>query len=102
MKRSRVEKKVDEKEAEEKKKIYNLYVDKRKEIMKNTSFNVEDVFGDFISKDSFSQEQRTELNNFFSENNVNRNRKINFNFLKPKKILIINRVLLAKIRNFSK
>ena len=37
------------------KKIYNLYVDKRKDIMKNTQFKVEDVFGDVISKDNFSQ-----------------------------------------------
>ena len=32
--------------------------------MKNTSFKVEDVFGDVISKDNFSQEQITKLNNF--------------------------------------
>ena len=32
--------------------------------MKNTSFKVEDVFGDFISKDNFSQEQTTKLDNF--------------------------------------
>ena len=32
--------------------------------MKNTSFKVEDVFGDFISKDIFSQEQITKLDNF--------------------------------------
>ena len=29
--------------------------------MKNTSFKVEDVFGDVISKDNFSQEQITKL-----------------------------------------
>ena len=32
--------------------------------MKNTSFRIEDVFGDVISKDNFSQEQITKLNNF--------------------------------------
>ena len=32
--------------------------------MKITSFNAEDVFGDVISKDKFSQEQITKLNNF--------------------------------------
>ena len=32
--------------------------------MKNTQFKVEDVFGDIISKDNFSQEQITKLNNF--------------------------------------
>ena len=37
------------------KKIFNQYPDKRKTIMKNNSFKVEDVFGDVISKDNFSQ-----------------------------------------------
>ena len=32
--------------------------------MKNTSFKVEDVFGDVKSKDNFSQEQVTKPNNF--------------------------------------
>ena len=35
--------------------------------MKNTSFKVEDVFGDVISKDKFSQEQITKLNNFLAK-----------------------------------
>ena len=59
-------KKIDEKEAQELKKIYNHYLDKRKEIMKNTQFKV-DVFGDVISKDNFSQEQITKLNNFLAK-----------------------------------
>ena len=54
LKTSMVDQKIDEKEAEELRKIYYLYIDKRKENMKNTSFNVEDVFGDVISKDNFS------------------------------------------------
>ena len=58
-KSSMVDKKIDQKEAEELKKIYNHYFDKRKEIMKNTSFKVEDVFGDVISRDNFSQEKLT-------------------------------------------
>ena len=45
-------KKIDEKEAEELK-IYNHYIDKRKEIITNTQFKVEDAFGDVISKDYF-------------------------------------------------
>ena len=49
------------KKAKELKKIYNHYLDKRKEIMKNTQFKVEDVFRDVISKNSFSQEQITNL-----------------------------------------
>ena len=59
LKESMLDKKIDEKEAQELKKIYNHYLDKRKEIMKNTNFKVEDVFGDVISKDNFSQEQIT-------------------------------------------
>ena len=35
--------------------------------MKNTSFKVEDVFGDIVSKDNFSQEQITKLNNFLAK-----------------------------------
>ena len=62
-----VDKKIDEREAQEMKKIYNHYIDKRSEIMKNTSFKVEDVFGDVISKDNFSQEQITKLNNFLAK-----------------------------------
>ena len=53
--------------------------------MKNTQFKVEDVFGDVISKDKFSQEQITKLNKFFSENNVNINIKITFIFSNPRK-----------------
>ena len=49
-----IDKKKDEKEAQELKKIYNHYVDKRKQIMNSTAFKVEDIFGDIISKDSIS------------------------------------------------
>ena len=35
--------------------------------MKSTSFKVEDVFGDVISKDKFSQEQITKPNNFLAK-----------------------------------
>ena len=52
-----ISKRIDEKEAQELRKIYIQYFDKRSEIMKKTSFKVEDVFGDVISKDNFSQEQ---------------------------------------------
>ena len=67
LKQSMVDKKIDQKEAEELKKIYNHYIDERSEIMKNTQFKVEDVFGDVISKDNFSQEQITKLNNFLAK-----------------------------------
>ena len=67
LKQLMVDKKICEKEAQELKKIYNHYIDKRSEIMKNTQFKVEDVFGDVISKDNFSQEQITKLNNFLAK-----------------------------------
>ena len=66
LKQSMLDKKIDEREAQELKKIYNHYIDKRSEIMKNTSFKVEDVFANVISKDNFSQEQITKLNNFLA------------------------------------
>ena len=67
LKQSMIDKKINEKEAEELKKIYNHYIDKRKKIMKNTQFRVEDVFGDVISKDNFNQEQITKFNNFLAK-----------------------------------
>ena len=67
LKQSMVDKKIDAKESEELKKIFNHYLDKRKEITKNNSFKVEDVFGDVISRDNFSQEQITKLNNFLAK-----------------------------------
>ena len=62
-----VDKEIDRKEAEELKKVYNHYLDKRKEIMKKTNFKVEDDFGDIFSKDSISPEQKTKLNNFLTK-----------------------------------
>ena len=67
LKESMIDKKIDQKEAEQLKQIYNHYVDKKSEIMKNTSFRVEDIFGDVISKDSISPEQITKLNNFLAK-----------------------------------
>ena len=62
-----IDKKIDERESLELKKIYNHYVDKKKEIMNSTKFKVEDIFGDVINKDSISQEQITKLNNFLAK-----------------------------------
>ena len=62
-----IDKKIDEKESLEMKKIYNQYIDKRKEIMDSTKFKVEDIFGYVISKDSISPEQITKLNNFLAK-----------------------------------
>ena len=67
LKESMVDKKIDEKEANQLKQIYNHYVDKKSEIMKNTSFKVEDIFNDIIHKDTISPEQITKLNNFLAE-----------------------------------
>ena len=67
LKQSMIDKKSDEKEAEHLKQIYNHYLDKKSEIMKNTQFKVEDVFGNVISKDNFSQEQITKLYNFLAK-----------------------------------
>ena len=53
---SMIDKKIDEKEAQELKKIYNHYFDKRKQVMDSTEFKVEDIFGDVISNDSISPE----------------------------------------------
>ena len=64
MKESRIGIKIDEREAQELKEIYNHYLDKRTEITKNTSFKVEDVSSAIISKDSISTEQIIELINF--------------------------------------
>ena len=87
---SMIDKKIDEKEAQELKKIYNHYVDKRKEIMNSTKFKVEDIFGDVISKDSISPEQITKLDNFFSQTNVNININNKINLFKPRKEKIKN------------
>ena len=67
LKLSMVDKKTDEKEAEQLKQIYNHYVNKRIEYMNSTKFKVEDIFGDVISKHSISPEQKTKLNNFWAE-----------------------------------
>ena len=67
LKESMIDKKIDEKEANQLKQIYNHYIDKKSEIMKNTQFKVEDIFGDVISKDSISPEQITKLNSFLAK-----------------------------------
>ena len=67
LKESMIDKKINEKEAEQLKQIYNHYVDKKSEIMKNTSFKVEDIFNDVINKDTISTEQITKLNNFLAK-----------------------------------
>ena len=51
LKQSVVDKTEDAKEANELKKIYNHYLDKRCEIMNYNQFKVEDVLGDIFNKD---------------------------------------------------
>ena len=64
---SMIDKKIDEKEALELKKIYNHLLDKRKQTMDSTKFKVEDIFGDVVSTDSISPEQITKLTNFLAK-----------------------------------
>ena len=67
LKESMIDKKIDQKESERLKQIYNHYIDKKTQIIKKTQFKFEDVFGDVESKDNFSQEQTTKLNNFLAK-----------------------------------
>ena len=62
-----IDKKSDQKEAEQLKQIYNHYVDKRKEIMDSTKIKVEYISGDVIIKDSVSPEQITKPKNFLAK-----------------------------------
>ena len=64
LKESMIDKKIDQKEAEQLKQVYSHYVDKRKETMNSNKFKVEDVLGVVISKDSSTTEQITKLKNF--------------------------------------
>ena len=54
---SMVDKKVDDKDAQELKKLYNHSLDKRTDIMKTTQFKEEGVFGDTLGNESVSPEQ---------------------------------------------
>ena len=67
LKESMLDKKNNQREGEQLKQIHNHYIDKRKNIMKNTQFKVEDVLGDGISKDNLSQEQITKINKFLAK-----------------------------------
>ena len=67
LKESMIDKIINPKEADQLKQIYNHYVDKKSEIMKNTQFEVEDIFNEVINKDTISQEQIVKLNNFLAK-----------------------------------
>ena len=62
LKESMIERKIDQKETEQLKRIYTLYNDKGKEILNSTKFKVEVIIGDIISKDLISPEQVTKPN----------------------------------------
>ena len=65
LKTSMIDKKIDDKEANELKRIYNHYLEKRKDIMNSTKFTFEDVFGT-LGNEAITHEQITKLNNFLS------------------------------------
>ena len=52
-----IDKKIDEKDLLEVKKMYDHHLDKGSEIMKNTQFKVEDISGVIIGKNKMSQDQ---------------------------------------------
>ena len=87
LKESMIDKVINQKEADQLKQIYNHYVDEKSEIMKNTSFKIEDIFNDVINK---IQYHKNKYLNFFSQNDVNININIKFNVFKPKKEKIKN------------
>ena len=58
---------IDGRESSELKKIYNQYINERKEITDITKFKVEDLFGNVVSQDSISPQQITKLNNFLAK-----------------------------------
>ena len=62
-----MDKKIDEKECEELKQIYNHYLEKRKDITKSTKFSVEDVFGKMNMSDTINPEQIQKLNTFLAK-----------------------------------
>ena len=64
LKTSLVVEKIVGMEAEDLKKIENHYFDKRKGIMENTEFKVEDFFSDITSNGSISTEQITKPSKF--------------------------------------
>ena len=80
LKKSMIVKKIEENEALELKKVYNRYLDKRKKIIKNTQFEIQDIFSDTINNDNISQDQVTKPNNFLRKY-CEYEQKDQFNFL---------------------
>ena len=67
LKQSMLYKKIDDIEAQELKKTYKHYLDKRKQSVRNTQFEVVRFLGDVISKVSISPEQITKLNSILAK-----------------------------------
>ena len=67
LKQSMIDKKIDEKEVLGLITIHYFYPDKRKEIMKNTQFKIEDILFKLISKHTTSPEQTTKRNSFLTD-----------------------------------
>ena len=55
------------KKSEELKKIYNQFLDERKEILRKTQFKIKDMFGDIIEKDNITQDQIITLKSFLTK-----------------------------------
>ena len=67
LKESMIDKKINEKEGEKLRSVYNHYINKQDEIKKSTQFRVEEVFGNIIPKDTLSPERITKLNSFLAK-----------------------------------
>ena len=60
-------KRIDDKEAQDLRKVYEQNLHKTGDIMKNTQFNVEDVFSDILGLHSIPPKQKTKLTSFKAE-----------------------------------
>ena len=59
-----IDKRIDDKEAQDLKKVFEKTLHKTGDIMKNTQFNVEDVFSGILGIHSIPSEQKTKLISF--------------------------------------
>ena len=66
LKKSNYQKRTDEKEGDETKKLYNHHLDKRKDFTKSTERSYDEIFCDVSEKDN-SAEQITKLSGFLDE-----------------------------------
>ena len=59
-----IDKRIDDKEAQDLRKVYEQNLHKTSDIMKNTQFNVDDVFGDILGIHSIPPKQKIKLFSF--------------------------------------